>query len=151
MKRFDDKTCPEPTTGCLLWTASTTEGGYGRFGLGQRVVIASRFAWERAHGPIPAGLDVCHRCDTPACVRVDHLFLGTRAENVADMHAKGRGRAPGMQGERHPQAKLTAEVVRQIRSRRQAGESGVSLAKAYGVTPALITMVARRRIWKEVA
>jgi hypothetical protein len=53
-------------------------------------VYAHRLAWEEANGPIPAGMYVCHTCDVPACVNVEHLFLGSQSDNMKDMAAKGR-------------------------------------------------------------
>lgn len=79
---------------CWLWTAATAFWGYGVFqlgrGPGEGIVRAHRWSWEQAHGPIPDGLFVCHHCDTPACVRPSHLFLGTNADNLGDMGRKGR-------------------------------------------------------------
>lgn len=88
------------TDDCWLWTGGRNPKGYGVFkvsGVGFRG--AHRVAWELANGPAPAGLCVLHHCDNPRCVRVDHLFLGTKADNSADMVAKGRQ----SHGERHAQ------------------------------------------------
>lgn len=81
----------EKTGGCWLWRGATNPKGYGRTGVGShRSALAHRLSWNLAHGQIPAGLFVLHRCDTPGCVRPDHLFLGTAADNTADMIRKGR-------------------------------------------------------------
>jgi len=94
-ERFDAKFVPEPNSGCWLWTASTKGSGYGSFGIcAGRVELAHRASWEIHRGQIPKGMHVLHRCDTPACVNPEHLFLGTAADNMADKAAKGRARTP---------------------------------------------------------
>jgi hypothetical protein len=82
---------------CIEWTGGRTSAGYGQLyppGLKGRSVLAHRWAWEQEHGPIPAGLHVCHRCDNPPCVNVNHLFLGTMGDNMRDKTRKGRQHHP---------------------------------------------------------
>ena len=80
----------QPVSGCWLWNGGPS-GGYGKVTVEQRRIGAHRAAYEAFREPIPAGMEVCHRCDTPPCVNPDHLFLGTRRQNMEDMMKKGRG------------------------------------------------------------
>jgi len=78
--------------GCWEWTGARWVEGYGRLSLGPGVgpKKAHRLSWELHYGAIPDGLDVLHRCDNPPCVRPDHLFVGTQADNMRDARAKHR-------------------------------------------------------------
>lgn len=111
-----------------------------------KIVLAHRLSWEMHFGPIEDGLCVCHRCDNRACVRPDHLFLGTNADNVADRCSKGRTQ----RGEANTKSKMTAETVIAARQRHAAGESIASLARHYGISPQAMSAIIHRRVWTHV-
>src|SRR5437899_2411616 len=101
--------------GCWIWQGATNSMGYGRLHWSGTTVLAHRAAWFVANGPIPDHMCVCHRCDTPLCVRPSHLFLGTHSDNMKDSYAKGRHQPVRLYGTRHGMAKLTDPKVREIR------------------------------------
>jgi hypothetical protein len=200
-----------------------SESGYGQIMEQRRSLRTHRVAWELVAGPIPDGMIVCHTCDCHACCRNDdegvyyangsfhprrgHLWLGTNADNSADMIAKGRaatgeknaralypertarGERSGaythperlargdrhgsrthpeaiprgenhhwqthpegrLRGERNGLAKLTADAVRDIRSRHTAGTASYSvLAAEYRVSKQVIAAVVKRKTWQHV-
>lgn len=88
---FEDRYMPEPNTGCFLWLGEVDKDGYGKLHVARTGTrVAHRIAWQRAHGKIPCGALVCHRCDTPSCVNPNHLFLGSQRDNIRDAVRKGR-------------------------------------------------------------
>lgn len=133
---------------CWNWTGTiyTASGklSYGKICVKNKQLLAHRVSYELAHGPIPEDKDVLHRCDNPLCVRPDHLFLGTHADNMQDMVQKGR-----MHLRNH--TKLTAEKVIAIRQRYSSGGITQSqLAKEYEVKLDCIDRVINRRTWKHI-
>jgi len=144
------------TEGCWLWTGAPNRTGYGtirRSGRGSALLLAHRASWELHNGPIPEGLAVCHECDTPPCVRPEHLFLGTIADNNADMMGKGRyGVRPEHlpRGRAHPNAKLTAEAVRDIRRLYAEGTGLRALSRQFAVSTGTLSSVIRRATWAHV-
>jgi hypothetical protein len=91
---------------------------------------------------------VLHRCDVYSCVNPDHLFVGTKADNNADMKAKGRDRKRGIRGEENRLAKLTKANVAEIRRRQALGERQGDLGKIYGVTKTTIGDIVKQRTWR---
>lgn len=143
--------------GCWLWTGAKGKRGYGDFRRHGRGSIGSRAAhrvsWELHRGLIPDGLWVLHKCDNPPCVNPEHLFLGTDADNVADMWMKGRGSPPPLSiraGEAHHMAKLTEDDVIDIRTALALGGTQRATAEAYGVTQGAISFIARGITWAHV-
>jgi hypothetical protein len=107
---------------------------------------AHRYSFILAHGSIPDSAGILHRCDNPPCVNPAHLYAGTQKSNMAD--AALRQRLP--RGERHYQAKLTAESVRVIRLRHAAGETMAALALEFGVCRVSVFSVVHGETWKHV-
>lgn len=173
--RFEDKFIPEPNSGCWLWFAGADQHGYGRVRVGSKkdgtrtTAIAPRVSWQIYRGD-PAGFHVCHKCDVPACVNPDHLFLGTQTDNMRDCSAKGRtsrGAAhsaiqkahqpkgklhhlygkPGRSGERNGASKLKVSEVIKIRKDKR---TLLAIASDYGVSWSVIGQIKRRNTWKHV-
>lgn len=131
---------------CWLWQGGT-ENGYGRFWV-KGHVLAHRYAWIVTYGPIPDGGCVLHACDNPPCCNPHHLFLGTMADNNADMLRKGRQRTP--LGEAHPNAKLTEDTVRIIRAEAASGAVHRALARRFSVNHSTIDRIVSRQWWQHV-
>ena len=144
--RFLEKIAFDALTGCWIWTGARHSQGYGLIKRKDgKQLRAHRAAYEWVFGPIPPGLQVCHRCDNPRCVRPGHLFLGTPRDNAADMVAKGR--AARNVGERNGAARLTQAQVAQIRA---TSQPYCRLAETFGVTPSAIGLIKRHERWTHV-
>ena len=146
-ERFAEKYTPVPESGCWIWDTNISRDGYGKFWHEGKTKRAHRVSYEIHRGPIPKGMCVCHRCDTPRCVNPDHLFLGTHAENVADRDAKNRHRTNPAQGEDCPKAKLTEDDVLTIRG---SDTPNYILADRYGVSRPNISNIKRNIIWRHI-
>jgi len=133
------------TTGCHEWTGATAKG-YGRFTYKTKFCLAHRASYEVHKGPIPEKMLVCHHCDNPKCINPDHLFIGTARDNARDALTKGRLKGnppPPPRGEKSKSAKLTDDLVRQIRQ----GGVGAHWARELGVSEECIRKCRRRQTW----
>lgn len=108
-----------------------------------------RISWQLFKGEIPFGLHVLHHCDTPPCFNPEHLFLGTNHDNILDSTRKGRRETP-YDGERNGRAKLTPDIVMEIRSIRPYGELRIKVADKYGVSKDTICNIITRKTWNHL-
>lgn len=136
--------------GCWLWIGAGKGNGYGSFVIDGKSWPAHRAAYLIFNGAHPGEKDVCHKCDNRACVNPDHLFLGTRRENMADCAKKGRiargAKLGDRRGDKGPAAKISWEDVRQIRA---SSEPSKQLAKRFNITNDNINRIRRYDTWKE--
>lgn len=148
---------------CWTWTGALFDNGYGAFTIRHVTYRASRVAYFIATGVDPGAMEVCHKCDHPACVRASHLFLGTRKENFHDAMNKGRRdnckgdqhylrRIPGLRtGEKNGRALVTPEMVRTIRAEYVPRKvSQKSLAEKYGLSRSAVKHIVLRKNWLHV-
>jgi hypothetical protein len=131
--------------GCWVWTGAAYREGYGsvKDHATRRTRRAHRVAWEIAHGDIPNGLWVLHKCDNPPCVNPAHLFLGTHADNMVDKFAKGRA----VCGEQNRRAKLTEEGAREAFRLTQTGLSDGSVGELVGVSSSCVRHIRLGYAW----
>lgn len=150
---FEARYIPEPNCGCWLWTGNyfKDRGGYGAFfnydpnaeGTKKKTYRAHRASWILHRGPIQSDQYVCHRCDTPACVNPDHLFLGDQAINMKDAKAKGRN----ARGAKIARSKLTPDAVRAIRA---DPRGPTEVGGQYGITARRVCEIRKGCRWGHV-
>ena len=157
--------------GCLIWQGSTATNGYGRVYVDGRMMPAHRRVLELSLGRrLPPGMEACHRCDVRNCIRAEHLFEGTRSDNMKDCAAKGRsamqrhpeknhlgtpsGRLEKARGEHHGSARLTADQVRAVRAEWPAAGRRygwiAQRAAELGITSNHLQHILARKFWQHV-
>jgi hypothetical protein len=139
LDRFNKFVVVDMNTGCHNWIGNKSKDGYGKFSVKSKKVSVHRLIYSLNNGFIWKSQHVCHKCDNKACVNIDHLFLGTHKDNMADMAAKGRAK-PGT-------PKLTPEQVVDIRN---STEKPYHLARKYKVHYNTIHRVKKNMTWNNI-
>ena len=122
--------------GCHICTSHATDtSGYPVIMRNKKLYHISRYLWEQKYGPIPEKMEVCHKCNTPVCINVEHFELGTHKYNIG-MSAKG---------ENHYASKLTEKDVLDIR---KATDTNKEIAKKYGISSSHVCNIRNRKKWK---
>lgn len=152
LQYVSDRVGPPEANGCRLWVGPRFKDGRGRSRSAHSIdpsEIAARVVYAMVKGPIPVGLKVCHSCDNaPAgCVEITHLFLGTQADNMADMAAKSRNR----RGDgRHFNARFTNDQVRDIKVSYATGQRVADIARVWNVNASTISRIVHGLRWTHI-
>lgn len=139
--------------GCWRYQGEINRYGYGIITFGQhrdgnRVRwLAHRYFYTELVAPVPAHLVCCHKCDVRSCVNPDHIFIGTSADNVADMMAKGRQGKTGAKGERNGFAKIDPETAMSVRL---ATGTNREIAERFGITRSSAQAIRSGRNWRHL-
>lgn len=151
-KRFWAKVDIGGNEECWCWLGCTDRNGYGRSRFrGSTSEGAHRIAWILTYGEIPDGLCVCHTCDNPGCVNPKHLFVGTHADNMADMVRKGRAGRGGYYHGGSNNSKLSKVEVLEIRRlRRETSLTLREIGEMFGVLATTIYNVVSGKSWKDI-
>jgi transposase len=128
------------SSGCWVWKGVTSNTGYGLFRISGARLFTYRLSYALKYGSIPNELDVCHKCDNPICCNPDHLFLGTRSDNMIDCIIK----------KRMPQTKLNPEKVREIRAIYSLGVSYKEIGQRFNVSDWTIRDIIKGNNWRHV-
>ena len=141
----------DEVTGCVEWQGCTQANGYGRVRFMDRTRYVHRVAYEVFKGDIPKGMDVCHTCDNRKCFNPDHLFVGTRLDNMKDCASKGRL----SRGIKHSKCivnkskKLSYDEAQIIRNAACNGMKTRTLANVFQIDISMVRLIKKNMVWKE--
>jgi len=136
---------------CWEWKAGKFVSGHGQWENNFFPERRShRVSWFIHFGEIPSDIFVCHKCDNPACVRPDHLFLGTALDNIKDMDLKGRRKTVARKGELCGMSKLTEHDVLEIREMIKNGNTQWCVANHFGIKQSTVWSIKERKTWTHI-
>lgn len=139
--------CVLSESGCIEWQGCLIRG-YGQIRVrkpSNKLFLTHRLSWILKNGEIPEGMDVCHTCDNPKCINSDHLFIGTRSENMKDMVSKGR--QGNTRGEKSGMAKLDTNSIVEIKRLCASGVTQAVVASMYSVHPSHVSRIVSSKRW----
>jgi hypothetical protein len=148
LEYFFERSIPEPNSGCWLWEGALYWNGYAALNIRGRVVRAHRACLKLRLPDLARGIDACHSCDVRSCVNPDHIFAGTRRDNMQDCKRKGRFHfLVNLPGEACRNSKLTNEEVLAIRA---DPRSSRAIAATYSVSKGTVLQIRARKIWRHL-
>lgn len=134
--------------GCWEWNRIIRGvSGYGIFVINQKTYYAHRISYLLHFGEILENMDICHKCDNKKCVNPNHLFIGTRKDNMIDCVKKGRNFI--CSGEKSGCSKLKNNDVEFIRNNCKILKTK-ELARKYNVSTKTIRDVILMKTWKHI-
>jgi hypothetical protein len=147
-ERFDKNRQVDLITGCHNFLGFKDRNGYGRIKYNNKGYAVHRLFWVLKNGELPSNIHVLHKCDNPSCFNLDHLFIGSHLDNVADKVAKNRQYHPP-KGRLHHRsmAKLTEEQVKEIKVLLKRGYSHRDIAKDFKVHFGTISDISNNKTW----
>lgn len=145
-ERFYKKLSPPDENGCILFNGEILRGGYGRMCINYKKIVAHRISWIIHNGTIPKEKQVLHKCDVRRCVNIEHLFLGTNEDNIADKVKKNRQQ----RGERIYSAILTEDNVKEIKILLNKKIKQKLIALKFNVTHSAISHINTGLTWKYI-
>lgn len=149
--------------GCWEFIGCKMPNGYGKLGKNKKTWLAHRYSYFLKNGEIPNGMHVCHTCDNRICINPEHLFLGTRKDNMQDMIKKNRHNFSGLRtndwkekliaslkrGENHHSCKHSDETINKIKKLAEIGIRQIDIAEMFGLRQGYISNVINNRVRKE--
>lgn len=136
------------TGDCIEWDGTLDRDGYGRARVDGRARPVHRLVWEESFGALARGVCVLHRCDNPPCINIEHLFLGTRADNCRDAALKGRARSGDHRGTKNGRAKIGPAQAAEIRALLDAGNlTQREVGRRFGISQSRVSEIKRGKGW----
>lgn len=132
---------------CWIWTGAK-KGGYGYIKYKGKTLAMHRYMFEKYNHEIPKNMNICHKCDNPACVNPKHLWLGTQKDNIRDMFSKKRNN--NKNGVNHERTKITEEEAIQIKKHYKKGIKPTTICRLMNLPYSTVYKICINENWKHI-